>query len=1024
MNTRLVPFGQSKALASTDIIPGTGVPLVSGTGDMSDFFTGYDTDGGNLSAGDAECFEPYAEGDTLRVYVPANMQGVLLPSNTNPDNKTADAVTAAGGNPDLCTYLEIYGTALHFGQRTGNVSYRFYLGSDNTSDFSVQNGYKYNVTFTPTAGGIQRGDWWKVNAEVEVDKVPSINISTTTGRATDWGEANGASFYVTYMEDGAMKNGQYGSRWELVYDTDNDGLHTSVSGERVTCYLSPEATTLSHSVTARVKNTNISKTFTFTADTTSRRGTFATEWEDWGILNVGNAMSSMMFPEIHFWGHGGSTSSYYATKVLSGTWKFPFAKSYNLSAWNGNTLIISTSQQGQGSIPSDVFPSPHSTNRNGRAKIIVTQLCGQEKTFEKTDIAIQVCDFSYLTATERGSNQIYDNITFRLAGSPLDFYGGTSFLRGTPVWSTNITAQTFPDIYAMRSATSMSVPISVEPVTNNAYIYYEGDSSPREPNQRLSPGNFKDGTHIYTTDKNVDVESTARFEWKVYQPVNFTSGQVAMYYRTRNGSTTWSATPGDNPIGSVKFYLGSLNENDRSLDAVNLLNIVPSKEIIETASTSGTARVYWLNSTGLALSSWSVRSDDTSTMNVTKSGDNVVYNVRNLPEGGHTSFTVTAGTLSRTFTVDRKSADNSPASIALSYRNGNGDGLDADGNLDMWNQAGYEREVGVTFYPAGCDQDFTISTSVVGGQNGCAITANTTTHKVAVSTLNAGSNYGIVRVKVASRTKPSVYKTFDVDYRKPLMLVLQGKSSGVWENYRGARYDFQRLWCYLAEYDESIGGPLALRTAAGRPNLGAKFCFDLSGLNLTASRDMAEYCETLLNIQFHIHTKDKFEQSKEYYVQEDNVNPANYWQIQYDRTQQPYTDNLDLLRRWLNNKNDHYQQNGKTNYKEFWVTVSKLEYTNYKYKIKYILHAYKGWDNREITIPQDLQNWDVKNLGGGNDATAFTDTPWCTAQGLDNTARGSNGEHRFAFYETNRYWFASADHIAKDWCQDVDTELQ
>lgn len=134
-NGRIVPFaaGGSRALDAGDV----------------------------LEACDYE--SPMRDGqlEKFNIYVPENMMGDLLPGNPSPANKDYGYLKdAAGSAADLATYISFVGqldkSVAGFG---GKVAYRFYLGTDNVSNFDVRRNTPYYVRLSFKLDSIFAPDW-------------------------------------------------------------------------------------------------------------------------------------------------------------------------------------------------------------------------------------------------------------------------------------------------------------------------------------------------------------------------------------------------------------------------------------------------------------------------------------------------------------------------------------------------------------------------------------------------------------------------------------------------------------------------------------------------------------------------------------------------------------------------------------------------------------------------------------------------------------------------------------------------
>ena len=152
-------------------------------------------------------------GGTISLYAFENMQGTLLPGNTDPWKKVPSSLGDAG---DYCSYLEVdcsYGY--------DDVTYRMYLGKDATENFDVERNTVYRVTLMPTEKEIrgERGSWkvevepWNDVVDVELILDPSTLELKTGG---DFAEIT-SHFLVTY-EDGSIELEDAWAIWTSVGD--------------------------------------------------------------------------------------------------------------------------------------------------------------------------------------------------------------------------------------------------------------------------------------------------------------------------------------------------------------------------------------------------------------------------------------------------------------------------------------------------------------------------------------------------------------------------------------------------------------------------------------------------------------------------------------------------------------------------------------------------------------------------------------------------------------------------------------
>jgi hypothetical protein len=119
------------------------------TADVGDGDLASEDDITKLNAGESVCF-----------YILENMQGDLLPSNSDPWAKTPSSLASGDG---LCTYLEAEGTYVSSGY-SGNDCYRMYLGSDNVKNFDLCRNSLYRLTLSPTEDNMRKSGNWKITA--------------------------------------------------------------------------------------------------------------------------------------------------------------------------------------------------------------------------------------------------------------------------------------------------------------------------------------------------------------------------------------------------------------------------------------------------------------------------------------------------------------------------------------------------------------------------------------------------------------------------------------------------------------------------------------------------------------------------------------------------------------------------------------------------------------------------------------------------------------------------------------------
>lgn len=123
----------------------------------------------------AEEISAMNSGGEAVLYLPENCQGTLLPQNSDPWEKIPDSIPEKAG---LCSYLELSGTFSGEGTLNGDVTYRFYLGEDATSDFSVRRNRDYSVMLIASREGIAHPSW-KVDGGAVYADMPFIALNSS-----------------------------------------------------------------------------------------------------------------------------------------------------------------------------------------------------------------------------------------------------------------------------------------------------------------------------------------------------------------------------------------------------------------------------------------------------------------------------------------------------------------------------------------------------------------------------------------------------------------------------------------------------------------------------------------------------------------------------------------------------------------------------------------------------------------------------------------------------------------------------
>ncbi len=176
-NAVLSPFGVggSRARRKDDVWN-----IADYNADMNDRYA-YD---GSLAVSQLGPGPGYFQDTTFVFYLPENNQGVLLPDNSSPAEKVYDKIALLDGVPygDLCTYVEFNAKRENTGNGYfGDLTYRFYLGCDNTSDFSLKRNSVYNLTLNLSerhmlsdGWEVTRGNNWTDTRTLKFLKAPYV----------------------------------------------------------------------------------------------------------------------------------------------------------------------------------------------------------------------------------------------------------------------------------------------------------------------------------------------------------------------------------------------------------------------------------------------------------------------------------------------------------------------------------------------------------------------------------------------------------------------------------------------------------------------------------------------------------------------------------------------------------------------------------------------------------------------------------------------------------------------------------
>lgn len=160
-------FGQSRAESKDDI-----------------FLRGFDKSDDGVAALNSD--EAFGRSGKVSVYLLENMQGDLLPEDTEDDGKILEEGDPAA---KVCSYIEIeadYLSSSHYTLPGQSLIYRFYIG-DGNGNFDVRRNRHYNICITPDGDGLSE-DSWRVDQSGIGSLVAGISLSQDTLEMSYYGE--------------------------------------------------------------------------------------------------------------------------------------------------------------------------------------------------------------------------------------------------------------------------------------------------------------------------------------------------------------------------------------------------------------------------------------------------------------------------------------------------------------------------------------------------------------------------------------------------------------------------------------------------------------------------------------------------------------------------------------------------------------------------------------------------------------------------------------------------------------------
>ncbi len=165
----------------------------------------------------------FNNGEAVGFYLLENCQGELLPGITSCRQKYFESGSSYG---DLCTYVEMQGSLdARTGEnpRHGTFTYRFYLGSNPTSNFSVVRNHHYDIVLRLSERGVDEVSW-----RVESDLTSyATAVNVTPSQHTFYGTGGRAQFASEVLPHSAPQGVTWSSSDSSVATVDGSGNVTA-----------------------------------------------------------------------------------------------------------------------------------------------------------------------------------------------------------------------------------------------------------------------------------------------------------------------------------------------------------------------------------------------------------------------------------------------------------------------------------------------------------------------------------------------------------------------------------------------------------------------------------------------------------------------------------------------------------------------------------------------------------------------------------------------------------------------------
>lgn len=165
-------------------------------------------------------------GKSIVLLVGENMQGTLLPGNTNPWEKIPENIP---GKQDCCTYITVEGDYRDGGLSISDVCYNMYLGENSTTNFDICRNCIYDLTLTLSDEAIVLASSWKVERGTTLD-TREISFERPVDTLARYSNSSIRIICSPSAFDYEVFAGEDFKEAGLTYSTNQDGTVTISSG--------------------------------------------------------------------------------------------------------------------------------------------------------------------------------------------------------------------------------------------------------------------------------------------------------------------------------------------------------------------------------------------------------------------------------------------------------------------------------------------------------------------------------------------------------------------------------------------------------------------------------------------------------------------------------------------------------------------------------------------------------------------------------------------------------------------------